>query len=92
MTEQDSTPEIVTIRLDLELEITDAEALISAAEQQIEADETYEDEAERVEDLEWVREGAESALTYLLDAELVLEDLPGVELVSSVVGPFDEED
>ncbi|MFD0271988.1 hypothetical protein ACFVGY_36285 [Streptomyces sp. NPDC127106] len=76
------TSRYVRLRVDLVLEVPDAEALTGAALDHISADESMPDD-ERGHAEAAVREDESEALAYLVDPTDLVVDVPGVELVQA---------
>ncbi|KMO98324.1 hypothetical protein ACS04_08175 [Streptomyces roseus] len=76
------TSRYVRLRVDLVLEVPDAEALTGAALAHIQADEFMPDE-ERGHAESAVREDESEALAYLVDPTDLVADIPGVELAQA---------
>ncbi|MEV6552603.1 hypothetical protein AB0M57_28415 [Streptomyces sp. NPDC051597] len=78
----EETPRYVRLRVDLVLEIDDAEALTGAALERIAADELLPDQ-ERAHARSAVREDEAEALAYLVDPFDLVARVPGVELAQA---------
>ncbi|MBZ9597718.1 hypothetical protein K7B06_21895 [Streptomyces erythrochromogenes] len=76
------TSRYVRLRVDLVLEVPDAQALTGAALDHIKADEFMPDE-ERSHAEAAVREDESEALAYLVDPTDLVLDIPGVELAQA---------
>lgn len=85
------TPESDTayIRLDLDITVTDPQAVEDAAIAHIRAHQPAGGTGQEVsEDEEFVRGSLDDALIYLIAPERAIEGVPGVELLGSITGPF----
>ncbi|NEB73708.1 hypothetical protein G3I40_00370 [Streptomyces sp. SID14478] len=78
----DETSRFVRLKVELVLEVADAEALTGAALQRIAEDEVMPDE-ERGHAESAVQEDAAEAVAYLVDPLDLVGDVPGAELVQA---------
>ncbi|MCX5211066.1 hypothetical protein OG689_17500 [Kitasatospora sp. NBC_00240] len=93
LTGQDA-PRYVRLSIELIAEITDEQALKTAALAQVENDE-YLDDEERTQSVEAIEVDPSGSLAHFIDPVALLGDIPGVELASatweSVQTEFDPE-
>ncbi|MFB7665172.1 hypothetical protein ACFC1R_14630 [Kitasatospora sp. NPDC056138] len=79
--EQDA-PRYVRLTIELIAEITDEQALKTAALTQVEGDE-YLDDEERAQSVEAIELDPSGSLAHFVDPVALLGDVPGVELTSA---------
>lgn len=79
--EQD-VPRYVRLTIELIAEITDEQALKTAALAQVEGDE-YLDDEERAQSVEAIEVDPSGSLAHFIDPVALLGDVPGVELTSA---------